>query len=110
MEWRPKCKSEYYKRLRKAYTEHSDINSSMIFYSPSPRVLEIKTKVNKWSIIKLKNFVQQRKSWTKWKGIVSHRMGESIYKLSYWQEIFKILKQLMQLNTKKLTNPGRKSK
>ena len=26
----------------------SDINQSMIFYDPPPRVIEIKTKVNKW--------------------------------------------------------------
>ena len=34
----------------------SDINQSKILYDPSPRVLEIKTKVNKWDLIKLKSF------------------------------------------------------
>ena len=28
----------------------------MILYDPSPRVTEIKTKVNKWDLIKLKSF------------------------------------------------------
>ena len=33
-----------------------DINQSKLLYDPPPRVLEIKTKVNKWDLIKLKNF------------------------------------------------------
>ena len=32
-----------------------------ILYDPPPRVTEIKTKVNKWDLIKLKNCAQQRK-------------------------------------------------
>ena len=39
-----------------------DINQSKILYDPSPRVMEIKTKVNKWDLVKLKKaFSQQRK-------------------------------------------------
>ena len=38
-----------------------DINQSKILYDPPPRVMEIKTKVNKWDLIKLKRFAQQRK-------------------------------------------------
>ena len=34
----------------------SDINHSKIPYDPSPTVMEIKTKVNKWNLIKLKGF------------------------------------------------------
>ena len=33
-----------------------DINQSKILYDPPPRVMEIKTKVNKWDLIKLKSF------------------------------------------------------
>jgi len=33
-----------------------DINQSQILYDPPPRVTEIKTKVNKWDLIKLKSF------------------------------------------------------
>ena len=33
-----------------------DINQSKILYDPPPRVVEIKTKVNKWDLIKLKSF------------------------------------------------------
>ena len=32
------------------------INQSKIFYDPPSRVMEIKTKVNKWDVIKLKTF------------------------------------------------------
>ena len=34
----------------------SDINHSRILYDPPPRVMEIKAKINKWSLIKLKSF------------------------------------------------------
>ena len=34
----------------------SDINHSKILYDPPPRVMEIKTKINKWDLIKLKSF------------------------------------------------------
>ena len=33
-----------------------DINQSKILYGPPPRVTEIKTKVNKWDLIKFKTF------------------------------------------------------
>ena len=34
----------------------SDINHSRILYDPPPRILEIKTKINKWDLIKMKSF------------------------------------------------------
>ena len=33
-----------------------DINQTKILYNPPPKVMEIKTKVNKWDLIKLKSF------------------------------------------------------
>ena len=33
-----------------------DINRSKIFLDPPPRVMKIKAKINKWDIIKYKNF------------------------------------------------------
>ena len=33
-----------------------DINYSKIFFNPLPRVMKIKTKINKWDLIKLKSF------------------------------------------------------
>ena len=34
----------------------SDINHSKILYDPPPRVMQIKAKINKWDLIKLKSF------------------------------------------------------
>ena len=34
----------------------SDINHSRILYDPPPRILEIKAKINKWDLIKIKSF------------------------------------------------------
>ena len=34
----------------------NDINQSKSLYDPPPRVMDIKTKVNKWDLIKLKGF------------------------------------------------------
>ena len=34
----------------------NNINQSKILYDPPPRVMEIKTKANKWDLIKLKSF------------------------------------------------------
>ena len=39
----------------------SDIHHSRIFYDPPPRILEIKAKINKWDLIKIKGFCTQRK-------------------------------------------------
>ena len=33
----------------------SDIHHSRLLYDPPPRILEIKAKINKWYIIKIKN-------------------------------------------------------
>ena len=33
-----------------------DINQNKILYDPSPRIMEIKTKINKWDLIKFKSF------------------------------------------------------
>ena len=33
----------------------NDINQSKVFYDPPPRVVEIKTKINKWDLTKFKS-------------------------------------------------------
>ena len=43
----------------------SDINHSKILYDPPPRVMEIKTKINKWNLIKLKSFCTMKKTISK---------------------------------------------
>ena len=40
----------------------SDINHSRILYDPPPRVMEIKAKINKWDLIKLKSFCTTKKT------------------------------------------------
>ena len=41
------------------------INQSKIFYYPPPRLMEIKTKINKWDIIKLKGFCTAKETTNK---------------------------------------------
>ena len=60
----------------------SDINRSRIFYDPPPRILEIKAKINKWDLIKLKRFFKMKETINK----VKRQPSE-------WE---KIMKQLTQ--------------
>ena len=41
------------------------INQSKILYDPPPRVMEIKTKANKWDLIKLKSFCSAKEAISK---------------------------------------------
>ena len=44
-----------------------DTNHSNIFFEPSPSVMEIKTKINKWDLIKLKSFCTAKETINKMK-------------------------------------------
>ena len=43
----------------------SDINHSRILYNSPPRVMEIKPKINKWDLIKLKSFCTMKETLSK---------------------------------------------
>ena len=60
-----KINSKWIKNLRPETIKHLeeniggtlyDINHSKILYDPPPIIMEMKTKINKWDIIKLKSF------------------------------------------------------
>ena len=53
----------------------NDINQSKILYDPPPRVTEIKTKGNKWDMIKLKSFCTAKE--TKQGEKTTLRVGEN---------------------------------
>ena len=80
------------------------INQSKIPYDPPPRVMETKVKVNKWDVIKLKSFCTAKDtiSNVKRQPLESKKIAanETIDK----RLIFKIYKQLIQLNTRKTIN------
>ena len=50
----------------------SDINHSKILYDPPPRVMEIKAKINKWDLIKLKSFCTTKETTSKVKRQLSN--------------------------------------
>ena len=43
----------------------SDINHSRILYDLSPRILEIKARINKWDLIKVKSFCTTKETISK---------------------------------------------
>ena len=82
----------------------TDINHNRILYDPSPRILEIKAKVSKWDLIKLKSFCTTKKTTNNvkrqpsdWKKIIANEATNQ-------QLISKIYKQLLQLNFRKINN------
>ena len=44
---------------------HSDINHSKVLCDPSPRIMEMKTKINKRDLIKLKSFCTTKETISK---------------------------------------------
>ena len=85
-----------------------DINQSKILYDPHPRVTEIKIKVNKWDLIKLKSFCTAKETTGKvkrepseWEKIIANETTDEglISRISKW---------LIQLNIRKTKNPIKK--
>ena len=86
----------------------NDINQSKILYDSLPRVMKIKTKVNKWNLIKLKSFCTAKETISKvkrqpseWEKIIANETTDK-------ELISKIYKQLIQLNKRKTNNPIKK--
>ena len=84
-----------------------NINQNKIFYDPPPRVTQIKTKVNKWDLIKLKSFCtaketisNMKRQPSEWQKIIANETDKEL--------ISKIYKQLIELNTRKTNNPVKK--
>ena len=66
IDYKTKCKIRNYKTLRGKHRQNfQDINQSKIFYDPPPRVMEIKRKVNKGDLIKLKSFCTAKETISK---------------------------------------------
>ena len=85
-----------------------DINHSNIFLEPSPKAKEIKTKINKWDLIKLKSFCtaketidKKKRQPTEWEKIFANDMTNK-------ELISNIYKQLIQLNIEKTDNQIKK--
>ena len=60
-----------------------NINHSRILYDPPPRILEIKAKINKWDLIKIKSFYTTKKTKSKvkrqpseWEKIIANEATE----------------------------------
>ena len=87
----------------------SDINHSRILYDPPPRVMEIKTKINKWDLIKLKSFCTMMETVSKVKREPLEWEKKKIANKATDKELIsKIYKQLMQLNSRKINDPIKK--
>ena len=85
-----------------------DINQSKILYDPPPRVTEIKTKVNKWDLIKLKilctakeTIIKLKNQHSEWEKIITNETTDKGL-------TSKIYEQLIELNTRKRNNPIKK--
>ena len=85
-----------------------DINQSKILYEPPPRVMEIKTKINKWDLIKLKSFCTAKETISKVKRHPSERDKIIANETTDKGLISKIYKWLIQLNARKTNNPIKK--
>ena len=70
--------------------------------------MEIKTKINKWDLIKRKSFCTTKETISKVKRQSSECKKMIANETTDKELIFKIHKQLMQLNTRKMNNPVKK--
>ena len=76
-----------------------------MLYDPPPRVMEIKAKINKWDLIKLKRFCTTKKTISKVKRQPSEWEKKITNEATNKELISKIYKQLLQLNSRKINDP-----
>ena len=86
----------------------NDINQSKILYDPPPRVMEIKTKVNKWDLMKLKSICRAKEMTSKVKRQLSGWEKIIVNETTDKGLVSKIYKHLIKLNTRKTNNPIKK--
>ena len=86
----------------------SDMNHSKILYDTPPRVMEIKAKINKWHLTKLKSICKTKETISKvkrqpsgWEKIIAKEAADK-------ELNSKICKQLQQLNSRKINDPIKK--
>ena len=86
----------------------NDINQSKLLYDPPPRILEIKAKVNKWDLIKIKTFCTTKETISKVKRQPSEWEKITANETTDKGLISKIYKQIIQLNTRETNNSIKK--
>ena len=86
----------------------SDINDSKILYNSPSRVMEIKRKINKWDLIKVKSFCTTKETISKVKRQPSEWEKTIVNETTDKELISKTYKQLIQLNIRKINDPIKK--
>ena len=86
----------------------SYIHHSRILYDPPPRIMEIKAKINKWDLIKIKSFCTKKETISKVKRQPSEWEKIIVNEATDKGLISKIYKQLLQLNSRKINDPIKK--
>ena len=86
----------------------SNIHHSRILYDPPTRILEIKAKINKWDLIKLKSFCTMKETISKVERQPSEWEKTTANKATDKELISKIYKPLLQLNFRKIRDPIKK--
>ena len=86
----------------------SDINHSRNLYDRHPRILELKAKINKWDLTKLKSFCTRKETISKVKIQPSDCEKIIANKATDKGLISKIYKQHLQFNSRKTNDPIKK--
>jgi len=76
-----------------------------MLYDTPPRILEIKAKINKWDLIKIKSFCTKKETISmvkrqpsEWEKIIANEATDK-------ELVSKIYKQLLHINSRKINDP-----